>query len=263
MEIGINLECYSSNGSLPIEYQVELMKTYGFTRTFTMSDSPSLTDENVNKVTLAGISYDTLHAPFKGINNMWTNSDSGEIMLKKLFDGVEKCKCYSIPTLIVHCSAGIPAPRINDIGMSRFDRLMEHAAKHNITIAYENQRYLANISLMFEQYPEARFCWDTGHEGCFTPGRQYMPLFSDKLVALHIHDNNCEFDHDLHMISFDGKIDFKRVVRQIVQANYNGSIMLEVFNTNLNMYSHLSPEEFYSRASIAAKKLSAGIENFK
>ena len=71
MDIGINLFCYGGAKDGSIETQIELMKENGFGHTFIMADSEYLTHSLVDKVKRAGIVFDTLHAPFYGINHMW------------------------------------------------------------------------------------------------------------------------------------------------------------------------------------------------
>ena len=263
MNLGINLYCYGEEDELCLECQAELMKENGFTKTFDFPHKKEVCESNAKLLAKYGIVFDTLHAPFRGINDMWKDSDVGEKMLSKLLDGVDKCTIVGADTLIVHLSSGIPAPRINDVGFSRFDRLMEHAAKKNVKIAYENQRFVANIAAVLEEYKDAGFCWDVGHEECFTNGRRYMPLFGDRLSALHLHDNHREFNMDEHMLPFDGRLDYDYVAEQIAKHKCTGTLMLEVIRHNSNYYDDMSPEEYYKRAGEAAKKLKTMIEDKK
>ena len=85
-----------------------------------------------------------------------------------------------------------------------------------------------------------------------------MPMFGDKLKALHIHDNMLDGDH--HMIPFDGKIDFDRVARQIAESSYEGSVMLEISTKQSTFYDTVTPEDYYERAGKAAQKLKEQIE---
>jgi len=256
MEIGINLYCYGDEKMLSVEKQAELMEENGFTKTFDFPSSRKTCERNAEILSKYGISYDTLHAPFKGINSMWRQGDEGDAMLERLIDGVDKCALVGAGVLIVHLSSGIPAPRISDTGFARFDALMEHAEKKNIKIAYENQRFVANIAAVMEGYPEAGFCWDVGHEGCFAFGKKYMPLFGDRLSALHLHDNHKVFNGDEHMIPFDGKLDYGYIAKEIADSKYTGTLMLELMRSNSHYYDDVSPEDYYKRAGNAAKKLS-------
>lgn len=263
METGINLYCYDPPGAVPLEKQAELMKENGFTRTFTFSDRPAAGIDGANLLSKYGIEFDTLHAPFDGINNIWKKNLKGRHMLSRLLDGVDKCLLVGAKVLVVHLSSGIPAPRINDIGFSRFDKLMNYAARENVKIAYENQRFVANIASAMENYEDAGFCWDTGHEACFAFGKKYMPLFGDKLCALHLHDNHKIFNMDEHLIPFDGKIDFDYVAKELSKRKYTGTLMLELERNNSHHYDKVSAEEYYRRAGNAAKKLRTMVEKYR
>ena len=255
LKYGINLACFDDINELPIELQASLMKDNGFEYTFAFSSNGSANEKNASLLLKYGIKFDTLHAPFGGINNMWKSGEEGDEMLSRLIDGVDKCVIVGAETLIVHLSSGIPAPRINDIGFSRYDKLMEHARKKNIKIAYENQRFVANIAAVLEAYPEAGFCWDVGHENCFTPDKRFMPIFGERVCALHLHDNNRIFNKDEHLIPFDGKADYNYIAKTIAQSGYTGTLMLEVLRCNSHHYDKLTAEEYYSRAGKAVRKL--------
>ncbi len=258
METGINLFCYSNE--ISIDRQIELMRKNGFKNTFMLSDSAKLTDETISKLKASDITLATLHAPFRGINEIWKQGEAGDKVLEGLIDGVRKCERYNIPILVVHLSSKYPPPMITDIGVQRFKELMEKAKHSSVKIAYENQRCLSNIALAMEQFEDSGFCWDTGHEGCFTSGREYMSLFGDKLVTVHIHDNLGVKDSDDHLLPYDGKLDFGSVAKHLVAADYSGCIMLEVFRSNSNQYDDVTDEEYYARAAAAANRLAKEIE---
>lgn len=260
MKIGINLFCYAG---LDVDIQIEYMKKYGFTNTFTDSEVKGLC-EIMEKLSAAGIVCDTFHAPFNKINDMWSSGEEGEQMLKRLTDSVDRCEMYGVPVLIVHLSAGDNAPRINDIGYSRFERLVKYADSKGVKIAFENQRKLANLAFAMEQFDSAVFCFDTGHEECFAYGRRFMPLFGDRLAALHIHDNFKVHNGDKHMLPFDAAIDFERVARQIAESGFDGTVMLEVFKSgNPEFYGDISADGYYARAAAAVKRIAERIEFYK
>ena len=90
-----------------------------------------------------------------------------------------------------------------------------------------------------------------------------MPLFGDKLVAMHVHDNPCGHKEDLHMIPFDGLIDYDRVTTEIANANYDRSLMLEIMAHRTQEYMDMGPDAFYKRAADAARKLADEVESKK
>ena len=208
------------------------IKACGFDASFT----ESCTYEDAAKYAKAfyenGIAWETIHAPFDGINNIWGKTEDGDIILQKMKTTVDICADFSVPTAVVHLSSGEKAPSISDVGKARFGELVEYSEKKKVNLAFENQRKLANIAWVFEEFsnaPTVGFCWDVGHEGCFTSGREYMPLFGNKLIATHIHDNDGKYNHDLHQIPFDGKLDYYRIAKYIKNYGYAGTLMLEVF----------------------------------
>ena len=253
--IGINYCDYY--GLSPYEF-AKAIKSCGFGATFTDSDTNVNPEDCAKAFYESGIAWETIHAPFKGINDIWRNKTEGDVILNKLKTTIDICAEFSVPTTIIHLSSGDKAPSISDIGKARFTELVEHAVKRNITLAFENQRKLANIAWVFEEFssvPNVGFCWDVGHEACFANGREYMPLFGNKLAATHIHDNDGRHNHDLHQIPFDGKLDFYKISRYIKDYGYAGTLMLEIFPQISGMYNSMKPNDVLLRASDAVSRI--------
>lgn len=197
-----------------------------------------------------GLEPEILHAPFSHINDMWLEGDGGETVLEVLIDNLQIAAKNGIPYVVVHLSSGDNAPHLNDIGIERFGRLVEAAERNGVTVAFENQRKLANIAFMMEKYKDngaVGFCWDNGHEACFAGGREYMPLFGSKLVCTHIHDNFAQKDGDLHLIPFEGNYDFNRYAEHIKKSGYKGTLLLETAPSRSDD-GELSPSEFLQKA---------------
>ncbi len=255
-KIGINLEPLKG---LTAEEYVSKVAVLGFNSMFTgVFKTEAEQCRMAELLAKYSLDYETLHAPFGHINDMWLDCEGGDAMLSELAYSVDNCHTAGVPVLIVHLSSGLKPPAITDIGRARFARLMEHAEKRNIIIAYENQRMLANIAWAFEEFassPSLGFCWDCGHESCFTSGREYMPLFGKKLVATHIHDNFGEFNADKHLIPFDGSIDFNRFAEHIRNSGFEGTLMLELIEGNSKNYVDISADEYLQRGAAAIKRL--------
>ncbi len=252
----IGMSLWAVNG-LSIEEYAALLKEYGFETTFEIATDVRATAQNAEVLARYGIEFDSLHAPWKNINAIWRDNEYTEAAYAQLANAVDISAEVGCPNTVVHLSSGLTPPPPTDAGRALFIRLVEHAEKKKVTVAFENQRMLGNIGWAFEEFkdsPYVGFCYDCGHEGCFTPGRQYMPLFGSRLVYTHIHDNTCEFNKDQHRLPFDGNIDYARVTRQIRESGFGGSLTLEV-NGKSEFYASLSPREFFARASAAAHKL--------
>ena len=231
----------------------------GFTATFDMARPQEVMERLGALCNASGIRFETLHAPFDHINDIWLPGDDGDRMLSELKDCIDKCLMVGAPMAVVHLSSKQNPPTITDLGRGRFEELVAYAGKKGVKIAFENQRKLFNLAWALETFTPADgvgFCWDCGHEGCFTPEIQFMPLFGSRLICTHIHDNFGVFNDDSHLIPFDGALDFHRVARQLREANWQGSLMLE-----LKAYPEMPGEAYLYRAAGAVKRLAAMVDN--
>lgn len=256
MDIGININAYP----ISLSEQLRLIKQNGFSSVFCMSGQPEM-NELAEACAHAGITIESCHAPFDHINDIWYETEDGECMLDELLSAVNECRDYGVPVLVVHLSSGEAPPRVCDLGLSRFERLMAHADACGVTIAFENQRMLGNISVAMESFPNAAFCWDCGHEACFTDGKwDFMSLFGDRLAAIHIHDNRTTHNADDHRLPFDGGIDFARVTERLARFGYEKALMLEVFVGKNEAYREMGAEAYYARAAAVARRLAEAVE---
>jgi sugar phosphate isomerase/epimerase len=206
----------------------------------------------------AGLRYESMHAPWNNINAIWLDGEAGDAIAEYLISYIGVCARQGVPVLVVHLSSGDGAPPVSDIGRKRFDRIVNHAVRTGVKLALENQRKLANLAFLFELYekcPAVGFCWDCGHEQCFAGGRRYLPLFGDRLLCTHIHDNFGKHNKDLHLIPFDGSINFSRAAAELRESGYKGTLTLEVLRENSSLYKKDTPEAYFSKAFRAAVKL--------
>ena len=264
--IGINLEAWPD--AAPDEF-IRTAREQGFTAMFTATKDAETTERLAKLMEEAGIAYETIHAPYRNIiNDMWSEGEAAEFCLSQLCGTVDRCAQVNVPIAVVHLATAanrptIEAPPITEAGYRNFSRLIEYAGQRGVTLAFENQLWLANLAWILEYFdsvPHVRFCWDCGHEGCLSPGREYMPLFGHKLVCLHINDNQRIFRKDQHMIPFDGTVDFARVAHHIRESGYEGTLMLELKGKKSGFYDDLTPTQFLARAYAAAERLRTMIE---
>lgn len=230
----------------------------GFTALFSGMYAIEKHDDLANQLAKYGVTFENLHAPFGHINDIWLSGEGGDQMLKELIACVDRCHHSAIPYMVVHLSSGDNAPPVTDLGRARFEQLVDHAIGKNVSIAFENQRKLANLAWAMETFgPDKHvgFCWDCGHEGCFTPGREYMPLFGNRLMGTHIHDNFGVLNQDCHLVPFDGALNFNRIARQIRESGFTGSLLLELIPQKTPSYMQMKPTDYLEHAATAAKRL--------
>ena len=254
-KIGIN---FQRMPEMELEEQVKFISDLGFRATFTDMMKLSNQDYMANLFAKNNLAYETIHGPFNHINDIWLDTEGGEAMYQELHDCIERCGLLQIPHAIIHMSSGLTPPAPTDLGRERFARLIEYAQKKNVKLAFENLRKLAHLAWMFEDYAEndtVKFCWDCGHQTCYTPGIDFMPLFQKKLGCLHMHDNYGVLNQDSHLLPFDGVIDFDKAAKLIGESGFEGTMMLEVFKIKGGLYDSMTAQEYYIRAAEAAKKL--------
>ena len=259
-EIGINLNI--SPDVCAIEF-ITQAKKFGFNTLFTTTPDERGLHIIANTLAANGMRYESIHAPFDHINDIWVTGEGGEQMLCELMQAVDRCREGGVPTVVIHLSSGHTPPPISEIGLVRYTRLVEYAAQMGVKIAFENQRMVDRLVWAFECFgrmPHVGFCFDCGHETCFTPGVQFLPMFGDKLLCTHIHDNDCVPDHDLHILPFDGRIDFGRVARQLREVCYKGPLTLEIHTQNSDKYTFMTLQAFLERAAMSIKRLRSMVD---
>lgn len=256
MQVGINL--YPKR---PFREIIDAFVENGIEHTFVCAEQPQF-DEVMAELSRVNIAVDNLHAPFKNLNRIWSeDAAAGEEMLRLLLRGVDQCVEYGVGLMVAHVSNGKPMPPINEAGLARYDRFMDYAQSKGITIAYESHRFVENVKYFMERYPQAGFCLDNGHEDAFTPGVRYMDMWADRLVATHISDNEYVCDMDMHMLPFDGHIDFDRMARELAQAGYGGTLMLEIKPDNHPKYAGVPVRDYYREAAKRVRKLAEMVDS--
>ena len=244
--------------ALSAEEQVQLMKAHGFEATFLPFNRTDF-DCVMPLLTQNGIVCESIHAPWDDIDAIWMDGADGDAQLAMLCDRLESCARYGVPTMVMHPTSVKRKPAISDAGNARFDRLVETADRLGVKIACENIKSVGHLVYLLERYPQMKFCWDVGHEGCFSRGIEFMPFLGDRIGALHLHDNFGVADDDRHLLPFDGALDMERAARQLAKSGYGGSIMLEFASTE-SFYAHLNANEFYARAAALARKFADRVD---
>lgn len=77
------------------------------------------------------------------------------------------------------------------IGIERMKRIVDIAEQLNVNVAIENMSRPEYLERIFRDIQSERlgFCFDSGHCNVFTPNVDFLALYGDKLMALHLHDN--------------------------------------------------------------------------
>ena len=252
-KLGINTDCV--RGLLNEPETLSLAREIGFEAFTTGQISLPAVSELKERAEALGMEFSFLHAPFGGINNMWLPGDDYRAVFDGMLEAIDSAAACGVPAVVTHVSSGWQAPQVNDLGLSRYDSLVEYAASKGVVLAFENLRMVGNLCCLMDRYEKndhIRFCYDCGHEHCYTKTVPWLDIFTNKLAATHIHDNlgrpfeDKVSDFDTHLLPFDGTFNYHEMMRRLDKYGYTGPLMLEVFRTSREDYKTLSAEAFLS-----------------
>ncbi|PWM43736.1 MAG: sugar phosphate isomerase/epimerase, partial [Clostridiales bacterium] len=213
-------------------------------------DNPNETKQlNPELARKKGLHIENIHTPFLGVNEFWIDNLDGEEYLKQQMICIDDCKNHEIQIMVLHINQGLIPPPISKVGLERLNKLIDKAENENVYLAFENMRNLEHLQYIFYkiQSEKTKFCYDSGHHNCKTSSEDLLTEFSDKLIAINLHDNNGLDDE--HKLPFDGTIDWNSTIQSLKKSNYTDAMCLEVIGSS---YPNLSPFEFlhvaYQRA---------------
>lgn len=201
----------------------------------------SLADRN-------GIAVESLHAPFGGISEIWAEGEEGEIWVDRLISVAKCCARFGIPYFTVHATN---VPRRNEnttrgrditsTGLDRFRRVAEYAAGKGVVMSFENLEFpQCELKQLMELLPgefpgTIGFTWDIGHWNCYPADLDFENVLVPFLVGTHVADNFgvkdtrvITWEDDLHLLPFDGSIDYRIPGEIMRRSGYGGSVTLEV-----------------------------------
>ena len=260
-KLGVVANCLADK----TEYEaLDPIRAVGFDAVFSESNDPATVCALREKCDRLGLSLDFLHAPFRGINNFWLPGPAYEELRRGIEKSIESAAAADVGLVVCHVSSGWTPPQLCDLGFARFDALVEYARERNVTIAFENLRKVGNLAAIMERYenvPEVGFCYDIGHEHCYTRTVHYMDLYADRLLCTHIHDNHGRekddwSDPDEHLLPFDGNIDYADIARRLHEAEWNGTLMLEIYDKCRPDYREMGNEAFLKTAFERIERIS-------
>ena len=104
-------------------------------------------------------------------------------------------------------------------GEKRLFRILKLCEEVNVYLAIENIDYQQPFEDIFKNitHPYLKFCYDSGHNNCFYPEIDYLEEYGDKLVCLHLHDNNGKSDQ--HTLNKFGTINWDNLAKKLSKLN--------------------------------------------
>jgi sugar phosphate isomerase/epimerase len=225
--LGINTNCIQKANPIDL---LDDIQNAGFDCFFTPS---YITDRNTvaklrEKGEKLGLRYEFIHAPFKGVNAMWVESEGTQTFMDAIMHSIDNAAACDVPMIILHASSTWTPPAMTDAGFARYDTLIAHAEKKGVKVAIENLRRKEYYTALLERYKDCAhvgFCYDNGHEHWCSPEFPHIERYADKLLCTHIHDNY--YNKDLHVMPFTGDIDWRTHMATLREIGYTGNLTFE------------------------------------
>ncbi|MBO5270499.1 MAG: sugar phosphate isomerase/epimerase [Clostridia bacterium] len=263
---------------------MHLIREAGFDSIFTSFMSAEDTARFKSLAEDAGLVYESIHAPYRGINCIWSEGEKGDDYVEELKTVADRCADSGIGYFTLHC---MNVPRFNvditgvqrysELGLDRFRRVVEHAEACGVKACFENVEFPQFEMKCFmdafraEGHKSLGFTWDVGHEHCYpAPGFDVAAEFGDLMVGTHVHDNFGQkdphvitWDDDSHLLPFDGTLNYFTVARSLKACGYTGTITLETSKRGTDLipwYRGYTLKEMLTEAHRRAERIAMLVE---
>lgn len=227
-----------------------------------------------------GIAYQSIHAPYGSMADIWENGEKADIAKNELIACVKSCAEINVPIMVAHVIIGFDKHTPNKTGIKNLKKVVDIAKELGIKVAFENtegEEYLDAVMAYFEEYDNVGFCWDTGHEMCYNRHRDMMVSYADRLIATHLNDNlgisaddgTTIWTDDLHLLPFDGIADWEGIAKRIAESGFDGFLTFELNVTSKpdrhenDVYAQMPQEEYVTEVYKCACRLAEMIEKFQ
>lgn len=203
------------------EERVKLIKQYGFDTVIANADKKfdyqnGKFKKQIKLFKKYGLELSSLHMSYntKDLHYFWEDGKMGDKLTKKLIKDVKLAHKYGFSCVVVHLFG-----TYSQIGEQRLRKVLKVCEKLNVPLAIENIDCLPVFLETFKHisHPYLKFCYDSGHNNVFNKDYDYLDNFGDKLVALHLHDNNGLSDQ--HTLEKYGNIDWEKIAYQLADKN--------------------------------------------
>ena len=219
----IKIGTYAS-GDMPCEDSLRVLKHIGFDFVALGLDLFSKEgDELERNAALCdkfGFEIDNIHLTGARTTAIWSDDALGEEICDRYCREITRAAAAGIRTGVAHITWGHtpPAP-VSEVGLSRYDRIAECAAKNGFVLALENSVFLDHLYKTMDHlkgYSSIGFTFDSGHRNAFARDYDLLSDFGDRLAVTHIADNDGE--HDLHLMPMDGSADWNYVAKGLAKT---------------------------------------------
>ena len=259
--------------------QVKEIKAAGFNCVMDTAD-PKYCNQNgslvkrINLFKKNQIKLSSLHMRYNRIElpHFFMDDKIGDRIEQDIIKDVKIAHKYGFTCVVVHLKG-----EANQIGFCRLRRILDVCEELNVPIALENLSN--NAKLLEETFAHVKseylkFCCDIGHNHAFTPNIDFLNIYKDKLIALHLHDNlganvplaryaELQYEStnpDMHTLNKYGSIDWQEIAKKLAMINRPINLDYEVL---MCYRKNETPQQVLTEVYKQACKLENMIEKYK
>ena len=270
VKFGFSLQ---ENYSLPMPQVIDLLAGAGFSAVSPGWQRDVDLTETIQQARARNLIIQSLHGPLRGMPAMWNRDpETARPILQDLLQSATDCAEFDIPILVIHPWNGVDYTFCPEaLCFDHFDQLVKHAQALGISIAFENlegPEFLAALMARYAGCKAVGFCWDSGHELCYTRGWDLLHCYGDRLIMTHLNDNlgitdpagRLQGTDDLHLLPGDGIIDWDNTVCRLKSADRQEILNLELKirpkgdRCKLDLYSHMPLQQYFNNAYKRAER---------
>lgn len=185
-----------------------------------------------------GLKY-SVHAPFADINIASPSESMLKAMLKRMKESISYASDLNAHMWVFHpgLKTGVSMfyPGMDWLQNLKTTRLLLKIARdYGVKIAIENvpepypflMKNVEDFTKFYEEINEdIGLVFDVGHANLNGQIERFLTVFEDKIVHMHLHDNNGKSDQHLG-IGF-GNIDWKNVAHALERISYDKAVIIE------------------------------------
>lgn len=269
-KLGFSLE---KRYHLPFPEVIRLLAEAGFSAVSPAWASDAELDLIVGAAREHGMTLQSIHASYAGIRALWAPGTPGsQETLAGILDCIDDCARYQIPIVVIHSWSGFDYVVPDKPDFAYFDRIVAYGQEKGIRVAFENLEGEEFLGLLMARYwdnPYVGYCWDSGHAHCYPHKTDYLNAYGPQLIMTHLHDNwslrsadgKPTGDDDLHLLPYDGNIDWETTMAPLKNAPVQQILNFELKtrpaskNPKDLLYIHMPLSQFFQQAGQQALRI--------
>lgn len=245
----------NDNKNVTVFETIDAIKKAGFQNVFIQwydEDWHPTQEEQLAYIQKCGLNIIFAHLGSQTINDIWLEDESGDSLVERYKHDIQVCKKHGISLVVMHLTSKHVAPPYNKVGLKRLQEIADYAQSLGCKIAFENTKIKGYLEYVLENILNENIgiCFDSGHYHVHFNDEFDFDRFKNRIFAIHLHDN--DQSDDLHLIPFDGTLDFPKVMKHLKDCDYSGPITLELCYRY--DYLNMGLEEFYQKGYEVRRK---------